>query len=68
MMTESKSKTWLLMSFVKLSSPGHGDIQDWSELKSRLSLYLWVPGIHDQTSRLFWSEVMKIREGSHSLD
>lgn len=67
MITESETRSWLLTSFDKLVSPEYGDIRDWHDLKSRLSRFLWIPDIHDQTAWLFWLEVSKVREGNHLI-
>lgn len=57
---ESDTKGWLLASFAQLASPDHGDVQDWNDLRSRLSRYLWVPSFHDPSAKWLWSETAEV--------
>lgn len=59
---DSNKKEWLLGFFDALTSSDGDGIQDWVELKTRLSRYLWVARIHDASSRWLWDLRMSMRQ------
>jgi hypothetical protein len=61
MATESDIKNWLLESFAKLLSSDRGEVHDWSDLRSRLDRYFWVPSIHNSNFQWLWDEVEERR-------
>lgn len=63
--SESDTLTWLLSTAVRLrlSNAEIGAIDDFSDFKSALCRYLWIPTIHDPRSLWLWSQIQDLRNG-----
>ncbi|KAH8899065.1 hypothetical protein GQ53DRAFT_363912 [Thozetella sp. PMI_491] len=59
---DADTREWLLGSFARLSSHEHGNILSWSDLRCRLSQYLWVPSVHDEPAQRLWLETEELRQ------